>query len=191
MQAMQLGPGLPGAGQGCPQLPTHHGDGPAEVQHPVLQREVDPEVEVEGRRGLDVISLRRRVSGKEGDNASAPPRLLPRRPDLLEPSGDELRALGAEAGGGPRRRPGDLRSVSWGGRGAVQLPCDPEGLCRAAAIAAGPSPPPRPAAGRVLGALLAARVYHLTSSSPAHRSPEGLECHPHRAGGKAKAAQAK
>lgn len=48
----------------CPQLHTHHGNGAAKVQNPVLQGEVEPEVKVEGSRACGLISLDRAVPGK-------------------------------------------------------------------------------------------------------------------------------
>lgn len=52
---------------------THHGDGAAEVQNPVLQCEVSPEVEVERGRAVDVIGLGGSVPGKEAGERVKPP----------------------------------------------------------------------------------------------------------------------
>lgn len=42
---------------------THHGNGAPEIQHPVLQGEVEPQVQVERRRLEGVLGLHRAVPG--------------------------------------------------------------------------------------------------------------------------------
>lgn len=51
----------------CLQLHTHHGNGAAKVQNPVLQCEVEPEIKVEGSCAGSLISLDGAVPGKGAD----------------------------------------------------------------------------------------------------------------------------
>jgi hypothetical protein len=51
---------------------THHGNGAAKVQNPVLQCEVEPEVKMEGGCAVFVLGLHRAMPGEEQETRVSP-----------------------------------------------------------------------------------------------------------------------
>lgn len=52
---------------------TYHGNGAAKVQNPVLQCEVEPEVNVEGSCAVSVLGLHGALPGEERETRASPP----------------------------------------------------------------------------------------------------------------------